>query len=512
MGQARIRNGMKARLPRVRPGIVFTLLVALTACSSSSQSTAQQTPAAEPAAPAALRWSPCRDVPNTQCAGLPVPVDPAKPDGAKFTLRIARVPAIDTSRTKGVLIFLPGGPGAGIVQVIGGNSRKEQHVDELRREYDVVTFDPRGIGESDPVRCAPDAVPSPKPPTGRAMTADEFKALADENAALFKSCYALTGDLFRHLSAMDTAADVEQMRLALTPNDGLIAYGGSYGSHYGQAYLERYPNHVKAMVLDAVIDHSIDLPTAAARNVTSVADSFDRFARWCEGDVSCALHGQGAGAVYDSVTTKMPETRILISQFLSAGSDPDFGWPAIAKMMDEVNRGDTSVLKSLTGTGAAATASTSEDPNLRAGKNGLFPGVFCADYGAQNDYNAVLPVANALTVQAPRFVWKFWDAYPIAHASLGVPDCAGWPWAASNPPHKLVVGSHPNVMVMSPAYDPATPLVNALAVWLQIPQARLLIADVDGHQAWILSRCAFDAARRFLDDPSSTQRTTLCAK
>jgi pimeloyl-ACP methyl ester carboxylesterase len=451
-------------------------------------------------------------VPNTQCAGLLVPVDSAKPNGTKFNLRIARVPALESSRKRGVLIFLPGGPGAGIVQIIGSNSRKEHHVDELRREYDVVTFDPRGIGESNPIRCAADAVPSPKPPTGKAPTADEFNAIADANSALFKTCYALTGDFFRHLSAMDTAADVEQIRLALAPNDGLIAYGGSYGSHYGEAYLERYPDHVKALVIDAVIDHSIDLATVAARNVTSVSDSFDRFARWCKADLSCALHGQDVGAAYDSITAKMPETRILISQFLSAGSEPDFGWPMIAKMMAGINRGDTAVLKALTGTGAAATASTSEDPDLRAGKNGLFPGVFCADFGPQNDYNTLLPIANALAAEAPRFAWKFWDANPIAHASLGVPDCAGWPWAASNPPHQLVVGPHPNVMVISPAHDPATPLVNALAVWQQIPQARLLIADVDGHQAWILSRCAFDAARRFVDDPTSTQRTTICAK
>ncbi len=461
-------------------------------------------------APPQLSWAPCPDVPNTQCAMLPVPIDPSRPSGGTFNLRIARVLAVDPSHQKGVLIFLPGGPGAGIVQTIGGNTRKEQHVDELRSEYDVVTFDPRGIGDSNPIRCAPDAVPSPNPPAGQTPSPDDFKAIADANATLFKSCYALTGELFRHLSAMDTAADIEQIRLALTPNDGLIAYGGSYGSHYGQAYLERYPDHVKAMVLDGVVDHSVDLPTLAARNVASVNDSFDRFAQWCKDNASCALHGQDVAATYDAVTTKTPVTRILISQFLSAGGDPDFGWPMIAKMMAEVNRGDSSLLKSMTDTGAAAMVSKSEDPNLIAGKNGLFPGVFCTDYGPQNDYNALLPTANAVAAEAPRFVWKFWDANPIAHASLGVPDCAAWPWPASNPPHALVVGPHPNVMVMNPAYDPATPLTSAAAVWLQIPQARLLIANVDGHQAWILSRCAFDAAWRFLDDPSSTQRTTLC--
>jgi pimeloyl-ACP methyl ester carboxylesterase len=494
-----------------RTSFVAALLVGLSACTAATQSAANQSPG--PAqTPASLQWAACDDVPSVQCAGLPVPVDPAKPDGAQFTLRVARVPALDAARKKGVLIILPGGPGAGIAQTLGGNGIKEHHADELRREYDVVTFDPRGIGESSPIRCEPDAVPSPKPPSGQALTADKFKAIVDANAALFKSCYAKTGELFRRLSAMDTAADVEAMRLALAPNQGLIAYGGSYGSAYGQAYLERYPDRVKAMVIDAIVDHSIGLPALSARNVASVGDSFDRFARWCQTDTSCVLHGRDVGAIYDSIVAKMPNSRVLVAQFLAAGTDPGFGWPMIAKLMAELNRGQTSALKSLTEVGSAAMVSASEDPMLRGGKNGLFPGVFCADYGPQNDYNALLPTANALAQEAPRFVWKFWDAYPIAHATLGVPDCAGWPWAATNPPHALSVGPHPNVMVANPDYDPATPLASALSVWLQIPRARLLIAQVDGHQSWLLSRCAFDAEWRFLDDPASTPRTTICAK
>lgn len=489
--------------------IALLFPVALAACSGAQQSSAEQTPVAN-ATSAPLRWAVCPDVPNTQCATLRVPIDPAQSGGATFGLRVARVAAADPSRKKGVMVFIPGGPGAGIVQTIGGSSRKEQHVDELRREYDIVSFDPRGIGESSPIRCAPDAVPSPKPPTGIVPTADDFKAIADANATMFKSCDALTGELFRHLSANDTAADLEQIRRALTPNDGLIAYGGSYGSLYGQAYLERYGDRVKALVLDAVVDHGIELPVLSARNVTSVDDSFKRLEDWCAREISCQLHGQNIGKAYDAMVDKIPETRILVSQFLSAGSDPDVGWPVIAKMMAEVSRGDTSMLKSLTQTGSLAR--TSQDPSVSAGKNGLFPGVFCADYGPQNDYATILRIGTSLADEAPRFTWKFWDATPIAHATLGALDCAGWPWPAMNPPHTLAVGPHPNVMVASPAHDPATPLASALAVWLQIPQARLLVADVDGHQSWILSRCAFEAERRFLEQPSSSQRTTMCAK
>src|SRR6202035_4971313 len=74
------------------------------------------------------------------------------------------------------------------------------------------------------------------------------------------------GELMTHLSAMDTAADVERIRQALSPNDGLVAYGASHGSQYGRAYLELYGEHVKALVLDGVVDHSIVLPTFITRN------------------------------------------------------------------------------------------------------------------------------------------------------------------------------------------------------------------------------------------------------
>ena len=107
-----------SRLPRQLAFEVAAILVVLSACSSGTQTTASQTAPAQQA-PATLHWAALSDVPNTQCAGLRVPVDPAKPDGAKFTLRIARVPALNPSRKKGVLIFLPGGPGAGIPSILG---------------------------------------------------------------------------------------------------------------------------------------------------------------------------------------------------------------------------------------------------------------------------------------------------------------------------------------------------------------------------------------------------------
>src|SRR5215207_2367848 len=164
------------------------------------------------------------------------------------------------------------------------------NVEELRREHDIVTFDPRGVGQSSPVRCAAEPVPS-APITG-ITSAEEFDAIERAGATFAAGCFERTGELMAHLSAMDTAADIEQVRLALGQTNGLVAYSASYGTNYAAAYLERYGHNVKALVLDAVFDHSIDLPTLAAHNAVGVEDGFGRFADWCEQDPACAMNGQ----------------------------------------------------------------------------------------------------------------------------------------------------------------------------------------------------------------------------
>jgi pimeloyl-ACP methyl ester carboxylesterase len=453
-----------------------------------------------------LRWSACSDVQNAECAGLEVPVDPSRPAGDHFALRLGRRLAADPTQRKGVLLIIPGGPGVDIAQVFG-QFGAQLHIDDFRRWYDVVTFDPRGVGQSHPVRCDPAAVPTPTAPTDRPPSLAEFHALAAANAALFKSCFAETGELMAHLSSMDTAADIERIREALSPNEGLTAYAGSYGTSYATAYLELYGDHVRALVLDAVVDHSVDMPTFIARNILSVQDAFDRFTQWCKEDSACALHGRDLGEVFDAVAASAPVTRTVVPQFLAAGRDPQFGWPAIAQMLADVSDGNKSVLTKLTG---AQSSGPPEDPRVTAGLNGLTPGVQCADFGPQRDYESLIATGDNVARRSPRFVWKYWDAFPVAHGTSGVGDCVGWPSEASNPPHRLRVGSHPNVMVANGAHDPPTPLINALSVWLQIPDARLLIADVDGHQSLVWSHCAFEAQLHFLLDPTSVQPTTLC--
>lgn len=472
------------------------------------------TPAAGGAAPAEatepssqLNWTPCPDVPDTECAGIAVPVDHGRPDGSQLTLRLGRVPASDPTRRKGVLLIIPGGPGVGISGVFG-DTRALHHIDELARQWDVVSFDPRGIGESSPIRCAPDAVPPVIAPFDRPPSPAEFEAMARANAAYIQSCIEGTGELMAYLSSLDSADDIERIRQALSPNDGLVAYGGSYGSPYAATYLERYGEHVKALVLDGVVDHSVELSTFITRNVLSVNEAYERFANWCAQDSACALHGADLDSVFDAAIAAAPAVRTIVPQRMAGGQHPQLGWPMIAQVLRQVSNGDTSALEALTGGESASDAGG--DPWVGAGADALNSGVLCADFGPQRDYAALVAAGEAVARQAPRFAWRFWDATAVAHGTAGVGDCVGWPFETRNPPHRLQVGAHPNVMVANGTYDSQTPLANALAVWLQIPDARLLIADADGHQSLIFSQCAYEVMARFLADPASVATTTLC--
>jgi len=454
-----------------------------------------------------LHWSACPDLPNVECAGLVVPVDPGRSSGEQLTLRLGRLRATDPAHKKGVLLFIPGGPGVDMGQVFGLFGT-QLHINDFRRSYDVVSFDPRGVGQSSPIRCDPSALPPAAAPVDHPPSPAEFQALASANAAFFQSCFAATGGLMAHLSAMDTAADIERIHQAISPTEGLTAYAGSYGTAFGAAYLERYGDHVKALVLDAVVDHSVDMATFVTRNILSVNDAFDRFSQWCDRDAACAIHGRSVGTVFDAAVDAVPAIRTLVPQFLATGRDPKLGWPAIAQMLDQISRGNTSAVDVLAG--VETPGSDAKDPWIVAGATGLLAGVQCADFGPQRDYGALSAAGVAVALQAPRFAWKFWDAAPVAHATTGVGDCVGWPSEAANPPHRLEVRRHPNVLVANGTHDPPTPLINALSVWLQIPDARLLIADVDGHQSLVWSRCAFETQLRFLDDPKSVSSTTLC--
>src|SRR5262249_32272652 len=145
-------------MQHLRSGLIGAVVLAFMLTLAGAQPWAGAGPAgANEGSPASqdLEWSACADIAEAEGAGIEVPVDSARPDGPRFTLRLGRLPALDPAQRKGMLLFIPGGPGVGISEFFGEDLRGRRHIDEFRRQWDVVTFDPRGVGQSSPIRCAP---------------------------------------------------------------------------------------------------------------------------------------------------------------------------------------------------------------------------------------------------------------------------------------------------------------------------------------------------------------------
>ncbi|HEY8984317.1 MAG TPA: alpha/beta fold hydrolase, partial [Streptomyces sp.] len=207
-------------------------------------------PAPAAASETALRFGPCPDsVPappapdRVECATLSVPLDHRRPDGPRIDIAVSRVPASGPpAERRGALLVNPGGPGgSGLPYAV---TKRAKLPASVRRAYDVIGFDPRGVGASAPADCGAmgGLFDSPAPDLeGRAYLASQ-KRLADDCAA----------GALPYLSTEETAHDMDAIRTALG-EPALDFLGVSYGSYLGAAYTALFPARTGRMVLDSVV-------------------------------------------------------------------------------------------------------------------------------------------------------------------------------------------------------------------------------------------------------------------
>ncbi|MGI5324052.1 alpha/beta fold hydrolase [Actinomadura nitritigenes] len=224
-----------------------------TAPAANTASAANTAPAANTAsagtattsagARTAIDWKACGDDGKAQCATLRLPVDWAHPDGPTFGLAIARRKALDPAARIGTLVFGPGGPGdSGVQRITTGMSRFSER---LRQRFDIVSFDPRGIGASNPVTCS--AALLAERPDPNIKSRKDFDATLAYNKRLRDDCRERTGPLYDHADTMSTVRDVDAIRAALGESK-LSFHGSSYGTLLGAEYAETYPGRVRALV------------------------------------------------------------------------------------------------------------------------------------------------------------------------------------------------------------------------------------------------------------------------
>jgi pimeloyl-ACP methyl ester carboxylesterase len=456
-------------------------------------------------AEAAIKWHGCgADFPkNVQCGELAVPLDHGDPRGAKIRLGFNRLPAQDRAHRVGSLIVNPGGPGGAGSEVVAAQAAGIPLLHpSLRRRFDLIGMDPRGVGRSTPVRCDPAVYNRPVSmfPGNRAA----FARLARYARDLGRSCLKRTGRLLGHLDTLSVARDMEALREALA--DGKLNFLGlSYGAEIGTLYAERYPKRIRAMALDGILDHSIGTQTLFADDTAAYEDTFNRFAAWCAQTADCALHGRDVAALFDSLTQRADAQPIPVAQCATApcrspvtGDDirlnaynallfmnpipaiREPGWSGLAQALAAAESGDA-------GAFASSLAQSSRD--------GQFAGlaVNCVDYrpliGDWDDFVATTLLAHAL---APHTLGAG-EAWP------GLMNCMRWPVPTANPPHRVRVHGAPPMLLVNATHDPSTPYRWAVNVRDQIPGAVLLTREGDGHTSSLLSQSRTnDAIARYL--------------
>jgi len=459
--------------------------------------------------PAGLRWRPCDH--GFQCARLLVPFDYQRPAWRRFLLPVIRLPATSPRTRIGSLVVNPGGPGASGVQY-ALQARSEVSA-AVRARFDVVGFDPRGVGGSIPaVSCLTDVQLDRYFATSDTPgTAAQLASLVSESELFSRGCFEHSAALLPYVGTANAARDMDVLRAAL--GDAKLTYlGKSYGTYLGTWYAQLFPEHVRALVLDGAVDpgepgFSMNLAQARGFQValrSFIADCLRRSAcPFPPGESVTAAIGR-IQAMLDQAARKPLRTQIA-------------GQP-----------GDSALL--LNGV-ASALYTTSYWPYLRAGLAAAFAGngtilVALGDLLVERDVSGrysnlveaetavdcvdrpwprSLPAWRAAAAKAARAAPQFGAA--IMWGSLA---CAYWPVHAA-PPVRLQGKGAPPILVVGTTRDPATPFRWARALTGDLKSGVLLGWNGDGHTAYMRgSSCVDSAVDKYLVSLVVPRNGTVC--
>lgn len=517
--------------PRLSIGLMLSAVASLAlACASPADKAAQRAPAG--VVPAGLEqfygqrlsWAGCtsfaetpRDKtayadPGLQCAFLNVPLDYANPNGRVIKIGLLRRSASDQARRVGSLVINPGGPGASGMSTAASLSEDVANT-EIGKRLDLVGFDPRGVGSSEPqvvcrTRETRDAerlmnLNVDSSPAGVAKTENQEKA---DNEA----CVARTGkDVLANIGTRDVVRDMDVMRSALG-DEKLTYLGYSYGTMIGASYAEAFPKNVRAMILDGAVDPAQDQVSQLIDQGRGFQKAFDTFVAWCVGQPDCGL-GKDSG---QAVSRFQALVRPLIDRPASVSdgrkmsySDATIGtvqalylnslWPTLNLGLQQLAQGRTnadcqalnsqiSCLMRLAdiyyGRSLDGSYSTEMD---------VFQAVHCADDPAIKDPNVVRDIDVQYRKVAP-----FLDNGQPPSPALD--NCAFWPVPATGGPHRPQTPGLPTVMVISTTQDPATPYQAGVNLARDI-KARLVTFEGTRHTAFLQgNKCVDDAGISYL--------------
>jgi pimeloyl-ACP methyl ester carboxylesterase len=527
---------------RVRLLVVSLLLLALVGVASpaagssavrpqGSASAAVQVPGGRPV-PAtgtggatAIDWAPCgRANPGYDCATVTVPLDYDRPSRGTTQLALTRWPAADADKRIGSVFVNPGGPGqSGVGYVLNGFG--ELLGRQLEGRFDIVGFDPRGVGASEPLHCFDSeaevmAFWSSQP--AFPYRKDQYRPFFEAFAGLGAECLDDDQRIAEHMNTADVARDLDQLRQA-TGDRQLTYIGFSYGSYLGTTYANMFPDTVRALVIDGVLDPRLwSSGWQIKSDRTATQEVLDEFLRLCDAaKTECAFWTpEGSAQRWDRLSDAVRREPItlpdgslytydaLIADAASASYVPEFwgGDGGAAALLDVL--ADAALAGDQSAAAQAARLRGELMERLTAGADeAAYPNDFDAYYGNQ--------CADTQYPAAFR-EWLDIDRYARHGSEFGPywwwnsSGCADWPvnddrylgpWTARTSSPVLVVGNY---------FDGVTDYAGAVATDRLLGSSRLLSYAGWGHTAYGRSQCVADHVDTYLLTGSLPPQGTVC--
>ena len=452
-----------------------------------------------------LSWHGCGD--GFQCSTLTVPVDWSAPAGATIGVAVNRLRA--SGAKVGSLVVNPGGPGVSGLEY----SRAAQRAfgAAILDAYDIVGFDPRGVGQSAPVKCLTDRQYDQY--TAEEVTPDTDAELAQavrEQKDFGAACLRNSGPVIRHVDTLSVVKDMDVLRAAL--GERLLYYhGASYGTYMGAWYAQTFPWRVGRMTLDGAVDPS----SSSAQYISGQAEGFGRaltaFVTDCQAQGGCPLGGRvrdglnQIGLMVDAADqaplptgTSRQLTQSLMVTGIADALYSNALWPRLTIALGQALDGD--------GSGLLALA----DNYLERDARGHFgqvlaanPAMFCLDVPEKRTPEQIRSAAEELDRQFPPLGGS------LAWGALG---CAEWPLPAVMPRVKVSAQGAAPILVIGTTGDPATPYEWAQSLAGQLSSGHLLTWKGTEHTAYHQGdRCIDENVERYLLSGIVPAGGTVCS-
>lgn len=412
-----------------------------------------------------IEWETCYQ--NFKCGTFKVPTDYNSPESGSFTLQVLKHQATDKRHRLGSILVNPGGPGGSAYDY--AMSAHSIVSDDLYAKYDIVGFDGRGIGESEPLRCLSDSEEDKFIDIDGANNSGTTLINAAKSFA--KACAYKAGVKLGHLSTFETAKDMDILRNLLHERK-LNFLGKSYGTYLGGIYISLFPAYVGRFVLDGAVDPNISIRDQSLNQTAGFEHSLNDFLKanpifskaqiqnLIESSATKPLRNRNGRALSRSLAV----TAIAASLYDSA-----LGWAnlkvGLTRALDDRN--------------PDRLLTIADDYNNRDSSGHYFNNqndigimINCLDWDTRSTY-------EELTKDVPNFV-KASETFG-RYIAYGTLPCTYWKAPPLQPKLPLKNIRSTKFLIIGVTKDPATPYVWAQNLAKEFPDSVLLTLDGEGH-------------------------------